>query len=406
MHKVMSVTICLFSLLALVVSACAASQVATQPPTQAPTQAPTAPPAKATPAPTTPPAKATPAPSAKPAWQDDWDKTLAEAKKEGTVVVYTQYGAQWRAAMNEAMTRKYGITVDVLTATSGEISQRVMKEQNSKTYQADAVIIGASEFQVTFQPAGVLQSFEKDIIQPEVVDTKAWWTGGLHWVDPDTKSYLQFYDYVTPTLVINSDLVKPGEIKSWKDLLSPRWKGAMVSNDPTVSGNGITLMTMFAFGLMDWNYVTDLSKQELMFSRDNRLMTEWVARGKYPIVLAPHTETTADFIKSGAPLVYITAVEGTYSTPGSGNLSRPKGSPHPNAAKIFANFLLTKEGQTLSSKATGHQSARVAVPTDGLNPAIIRQPGAKYFSNTDPEFMKKSIELKNKVTDLFKPLLK
>ncbi len=90
----------------------------------------------------------------------------------------------------------------------------------------------------------------------------------------------------------------------------------------------------------------------------------------------------------------------------AGIISIPKGTPHPNAAKILINFLLTQEGQTLSSRASGYQSTRVDVPTDHLESIIVRQPGVKYISTTDKDFLAKEVDLKNRVIEVFKPLLK
>lgn len=356
--------------------------------------------------PAAPPPGQTAAPGAtKQAWEQDWERTLAEARKEGKIVVYTGYGAEWREALSAAMSRKYGITVEAMTGRSAEIAERVMREQKNRVFQADAIIVGSSQFLLTFQPGGVLQPMDKTLVLPEVIDPKAWWQGQLPWLDRD-KTYFQFYDYVVPSLVTNSDMVKPGEIKSWKDLLNPKWKGQIVINDPTTSGSGQKLMTVFAYGIMDWDYVSALAKHEPVLQRDTRLMVEWIARGKYPMVLAPHTETAFEFAKAGAPLAFNNPAEGTYLTAGFGFVGQPKGSPQPNAGKVFINFLLSKEGQTLSSKATGHHSARADTPTDFLDQILVRQPGSKYISASDSKFTEQEIELKNRVVEIFKPLLK
>ncbi len=355
---------------------------------------------------TRPPQVATPAPAAKPAWQEKWDRTLQEAKKEGKLVVYTTYGNEWRQPLATAMSEKFGINLDAVTGRSAEVAERVMREQKSRINQVDLVNVGSSQFLMTFQPEGVLQPLEDKLILPEVVDAKAWWRGVLPWLDPDTKTYFQFAEYVTPPFTYNTDLVKPEQLKSWKDLLDPKWKGKIVINDPTTSGSGQKTMTVLAYGLMDWDFLTQLVKQEPVLQRDGRLMVEWVARGKYPIVIAPSPDVVFEFIKAGAPLKLAVPVEGTYLAASSGFISQAKGSPNPNAATIFINFLLTKEGQTIFSKAVGIQSSRVDVPTDGLEPIIVRQPGIKYISTTDKDFLEKEVELKNKVVDLFRPLLK
>ncbi len=138
---------------------------------------------------------------------------------------------------------------------------------------------------------------------------------------------------------------------------------------------------------MHWHYIC--------LQRDNRLMVEWVARGKYPLNIGARDEEVREFSSSGAPISQAIRSEGTYLTGGNGFVSLAKGAPHPNAAKIFINFLLSKEGQAISSKATGSQSARIDVPTDYLDPTAQRQRGVKYFDALGEEFArKKNMHLK------------
>ncbi|MBI4331048.1 MAG: extracellular solute-binding protein [Chloroflexi bacterium] len=379
------IVVVLLSILVLVLAACAPQQQA---------------------GPATAPERGPQGSAVKTAWEQEWDSTLAAAKKEGKVVVYTGYGAEWREALSEPMARKYGISVDALTARSAEIAERVMREQKNRVFQADIVVVGSSQFLLTFQPEGALQSIEKSLILPEVTDSKVWWRGEIPWLDKDTKSYLQFYEYVTPPIVINTDMVKPGEVKAWKDLLNPKWKGQIVINDPTISGSGQKTMTMLAYSIMDWDYINQFAKQEPVIQRDPRLLVEWVARGKYPIVIAPEKAVVFEFAKLGAPITQMVPTEGAYLEASYGFVSQPKGSPHPSAAKVFINFLMSREGQTLSSRATGHQSTRVDVPTDHLESIVVRQPGIKYISTNDKDFMDKEVDLKKRVIEIFAPLKK
>ena len=122
-----------------------------------------------------------------------------------------------------------------------------------------------------------------------------------------------------------------------------------------------------------------MAKQKLLISRDDRLACEWVARGKSAIVIGPKPDLIDEFIKAAVPVRYVIPKEGSYIEPGSGSFSLLNKAPHPNAAKIFINWLLTKEGQTLYSKTVGVESAREDVPTEHIDPQLIRKPGQKYI---------------------------
>ncbi|MBI4330099.1 MAG: ABC transporter substrate-binding protein [Chloroflexi bacterium] len=345
--------------------------------------------------------------SSKPAWEQEWDRTLGAARKEGQVTIYETYGAEWRVAMNEVMEKKYGITVSTVTGKSMEIGERILREQRNKLYQADVIaVISSSAFLDIYQSAGVLQSFEPMLILPEVIDPKAWAGGKLNWFDPDTKTLLWFREMVSAPVLINTDMVKPQEMKVWDDLLSPKWKGKMILSDPAIGGAGKVVMTMLAYAIKDWNYIDRLVKQEPNVQRDYRLMAEWVSRARYPIAIGPGKGEVAQFKQAGAPIQLVNFEDGSITGSGSGSLAVPNGSPHPNAAKVFINFLLSKEGQNITARVGGYPSARVDVPTDFLDPEVVRRPGIKYFSTEDRGYLQKLDEITRRLAEVMKQLSK
>lgn len=164
---------------------------------------------------------------------------------------------------------------------------------------------------------------------------------------------------------------------------------------------------MTAAFIMDLDFHRQLAKQDLIITRDPRAHVEWVARGKYPIVMAPHVDAVADFQKAGAPLKWISPKEGAYLSAGaSGTLSYFDRAPHPNAAKIFVNWFMTREGLTVFSKAVLTQSARRDVPTDFLYPEGIRDPAVKYFDSNTEEALEKQLAMVKIALEIYGPLLK
>ncbi|MBI4330951.1 MAG: extracellular solute-binding protein [Chloroflexi bacterium] len=360
------------------------------------------------------PAATETAPTAKPltqaatpvtAWQEDWERTLAAARQEGKVAVFTQYPGEWRVAFAQEMSKRYGITLEAVVGVGTELSARVMREQANKVHYASVLYGGNRDFAKTYQPAGLLQSLEKVLILPEVTDPKVWWRGQLAWLDADTKTYLNYRESVSAHLLINTDLVKPEELKSWRDLLAPKWKTRILLDDPTVSGGGQGQMSMLAHSIMDWDYVQRLAEQQPAITRDRRMMVEWISRGRYPVGIGIQKTTATEFIDAGAPISFHIPSEGAYLGVGSGFITLLKTSPHPNAAKVFINFFLSKEGQALSSRLTGFQSSRTDVLADHILPVLRREPGRKYISelDIDPDVTDKT---RDRVVEIFRPLVR
>ncbi|MBI4331892.1 MAG: ABC transporter substrate-binding protein [Chloroflexi bacterium] len=359
-----------------------------------------------------PPTAATPTDSTaagKPAWERDWEQTLTTARKEGSVTMYTTQGAEFRNALNEAMTKKYSIAVESLTGRSDEIGERILREQRTRLNNADVLIaISTTNFEM-YQREGLLQPLEKTLILPEVLDLKAWYRGQFTWLDvgPGEKTTLAFRESVNPPILINTSLVKAGELKSWNDLLDRKWKGKILMTDPTVGGAGQKTMTTLAYGIMNWDFIKALLQQEPTVLRNDRLATEWIAQGKFPILIGPMKGMVFQFTQAGAPIEYFTPSEGTYTSLGAGTIALVKGNPHPNAAKILLNYLLTKEGQTITAETTGYQSLRLDVPSDKIDPDTVRQPGAKYFSpDTDKGFRENQDDLGRQVVKIFQDYMK
>jgi ABC-type Fe3+ transport system substrate-binding protein len=116
-------------------------------------------------------------------------------------------------------------------------------------------------------------------------------------------------------------------------------------------------------------YLKKPAAQEMFLSRDQRQLAESLAKGKIALTigLTYYTfYTFLPFIKAGLPVKTLPDMkEGTYTSCGSSALSVVKGSPHPNATKVFINWLLGKEGQDIYGKAMGQATRRFDVETNG-----------------------------------------
>ncbi len=341
-----------------------------------------------------------------PSWQNEWNRTVAAGTKEGKVVIYTTAIPATRTSVADVFKKRYNITVEYIVGRGSELLPKLTQERKAGLYLADLYIAGATTQVNDMKPRGMLDPLKPLLILPEVTDPKGWWAGRLYFCDKEAQYALGFSLYAVGSMAQNTDLVKPQEIKSYKDFLNPKWKGKLVLGDPTVPGSGLRLFSTVGGYIMGMDYMRELAKQEPLITRDQRQATEWVARGKYPIVIGIVQEVIESFKKVGAPLNYISPSEGTWLSSSPGVISLINKSAHPNAAKVFLNWLLTKEGQTVYSRASGIQSARVDVPTDHLDADWLRDPAAKYLFADDADVLSREEEFTKLAKDIFRSLLK
>lgn len=360
-----------------------------------------------TPVNTPSPSQVTAAPSKEaPTAQSDWEKTVALARQEGTVFLVTTAASSTREALSGPLKAKYGVDLEFIVGSGGDLSEKVAAQRRAGLFFYDFYMGGATTATTTMKPAGFLDPLKPLLVLPEVTDPKVWFGGGINYADKEGQYVacsilMSSFKYLT----VNSDLVKPGEIKSYKDLLDPKWKGKIIMYDPTIAGAASRWVAVVADKYMGSDYMVQFAKQEPVITRDYRLQIEGTAKGKYLITIGSHPDILAEFIKLGAPLKPVMPAEGAFLTGGSGLVSYLNKAAHPNASKVFINWFLSKEGQTYYSRSILAQSARVDVPTDHLDKDDIRDPNVKYFVSEEEGFLNKIREYQEKSKVIFKSSL-
>lgn len=329
------------------------------------------------------------APAPRAGWEATWEGWKAEARKDGKLMIYGTAKPLVYQALARGLKDNFGIELDGVTGRSAEIEQKILTEYRAGIHIPDVWTSGGANTTVfIFRPLDMMWEMDPFIILPDVRDDKMWYEGSFDkgWNDPYKISYT-FVAAVDIPLAINTNLVRPGEIKSLEDLLDPRWKGKMILNDPTTSGKGNQSFVMIGWKIRSWDYWRAIAKQEPVVTRDTRLASDWLAKGRYPILISPSTSAAAPYIEAGAPIAFVRFEGGGYVSHSGGTVALLKKAPHPNASKVFLNWLLTKEGQMAWSKADQTQSRRVDVPTNHLEAIRIRDPKAKYFSTSEWDYV-------------------
>lgn len=356
------------------------------------------------PAPVTVPVLGEKAEPAKAAWEIQWDKTLAEAKKEGLVMIYTSREREMVLAWQRAFENRYGIKMDGVSGRGATMAEKMLSERRAGLYMVDIHTSGATNPVLNLKPAGALAPLEDKLILPEVADPSLWYGGKHLWVDK-SKTIINALGYPSGDIVINTNLVNPGEIKKIRDLLNPKFKGKIVINDPTITGTGAKLFGVVVFrydwGLDFWREL--VRKQEPAIIRDQRLMMDWIAQGKYGIAVPAETEPFLRALAAGAPVQRVDLEDVSYLT-GDVVMIMDK-APHPNAAKVFLNWMLSREGLDIYQRMKASQSARADLPIPDVPGMRYRTPGIGYFNSNDEDFLKAQDEHMKTALEVFGPLM-
>ena len=294
----------------------------------------------------------------------DFDKTLAEARKEGKLVVGIPPSAELRKQIEPLFKSRFGLEVESLSASGPQIAGRIVSESKAGVRYFDALIFGSCTG-VPLIHSSAFDPIEPYMILPEVKDAKLWW-GGHIWMDNISSNRL-FYSFIatkgTEGLWQNTTLVKPDEVRSFDDLLDPKWKGKIGFSDPRVAGSGLSVWS-FLWDIKGEEYLRKLARQELFVSQNLRQIADALAKGKLAIALGIGFAQTEPFVKGGLPLKELPQPrEGLPGSNGYGTLGIVKNPPHPNATKVFVNWLLGKEGQEFYSKVMLQSTRRLDVDT-------------------------------------------
>ncbi|HEX9879873.1 MAG TPA: extracellular solute-binding protein, partial [Candidatus Binatia bacterium] len=279
-------------------------------------------------------------------------------------------GSDYRQVLTAPFEKKYGLSVEYLGMQGSAQAARVSRERRAGKYLWDVFVQGTSTALIFMKPQGVLDPIEPALLLPEVTDGRNWLGGKLHYSDKDRYNVL--LGLITrPAFAINTNLVKPEEFTSFRDLLDPKWKGKIiVGRDPRGPGPGQSTFTFFLMNpRLGPDFIRALMKQDLTILRNDRQALDMVGQGKFSILLGPAETVTSDLAKVGVPIRMIAPqrlAEGGALSPGPATLMLVNRAPHPNAARVYINWLLSKEGQTQFTKVTGIPSLRVDVPRDHI----------------------------------------
>ncbi len=328
-------------------------------------------------------------------WKAEWEQTVAAAKKEGEV---SFYGSQGYEKVFEVFQQKYPeIKVNSVTNLRGsEHGQRVMTERRAGKYLVDLFINGVVTPIQVYLKANILEPIRPALILPEVIDESKWWNGKHHYADAEGRYIFVFQGNVHGgENAFNTKLVNPKEVKSYWDFLDPKWKGKIVAYDVNrVSTVAHALRFLYNHPELGPEFVRRFfSEMDITYSRDERQMIDWLGAGKFH--LAFFVSDIDDAANKGLPVKFFepgSFKEGAFVGPTQGGITLFKNAPHPNAAKVAINWLLSQEGQNAYQSVFAQlhdvrQSMREDISKDIIPPAYRRIKGVRYIYSGRPDWL-------------------
>ena len=269
---------------------------------------------------------------------------IEAAKKEGQVIYYTSTDLPVAEKLAKAFEAKYsGIAVRVERTGAERVFQRIGQEYSSNIHAVDVVNSSDAAHFIVWKRDGILAPYvPEDVAKFYPADHKD--------VDGQFASFRVWLSIIA----YNTNLVKPEEApKSFADLLDPKWKGKIVKAHPGYSGTIMTATYQMQRDL-GWTWFEQLAKQNIMQVQSSADPPKKLDLGERSVMADGNEYNIFQIKEAGRPVEPVYASEGSPLIIGPNGIF--KGSPNPNAAKLFQSFCLGRDAQQLIIDVGGLRS--------------------------------------------------
>ena len=279
------------------------------------------------------------------------DLQYEAAKKEGEVMLYTSLVPEDLTALSAAFERKHGVKLKAWRANSEKVLQRAVTEARAGRNEADVIETNGPQLESAYreQLLQPLRSAHIKDLMPQAVQAHG------HWVGTRINMFVHSY---------NTRLVSKDELpRSYADLVHPRWKGRLGIEAEDEDWFAMVVKELGEeAGLRTFREIARLNGFSVR--RGHTLLAGLVASGEIPLALTTYSHGAEKMKQKGAPVEWFAIPPAIGRANGVGVLRR---SPHPHAAALFVDFLLSPEGQAILEKG-GYVPAnlRVANPAQKL----------------------------------------
>ena len=305
------------------------------------------------------------------------------ARKEGKVVWHTSLALPSSTAISHYFENKYkGIQVEVHRNGSQRVLQRFMQEATAGLKNADIVHTSdAGHFELLKEKGLLLKFTPQSVVGfPDGFKDKT----GFYYGMRATLSVIAH----NPKIVAEKDAPQ-----TWKDLLNPKWGGKMVTAHPGYSGIIMTHVLALV-NVYGWDYFRDLAKNKLHIVQSANDPAGVVASGERPVGVNGAEYFYYKTLKQGNPIKIIYPKEGVPLVVSP--VAIAKDAPHPNAAKLFTEFIFSKESQQLLADKeglyTGHPEVTYPADKPKLKDLKLLAAGADELEKRNAEIKKRFVE--------------
>jgi iron(III) transport system substrate-binding protein len=310
------------------------------------------------------------------------DALMRAAKKEGKVTWYTAVAtAQAQEVCKAFNDKKLGVNCIVHRDGSGPLYRRYLQEAKSGVHVADV-----------FHTANI-----GHFLNLRKNDLAAYQPKGIEKFHPAFRTDHGYWSIWRATVIVpfyNTRKVAEADApKNWKDLLDPKWRGKLVQAHPGYAGNIVYLM-LSVMQVSGNDYFQKLSALKPKITQSSLAPIPLVSRGEADLATGSPLYAIMNDMKKGEPLRPVFPPEGMPINPMPTGII--KKAPNPNAAKVFTDFLFSREAQQLLATRNlyvGHPDAKY--------PQGLPAPKDLKIINIPPEEMQKRTK---EVVDLFRKL--
>ena len=290
----------------------------------------------------------------------DREKRILEgAKKEREVLVYTSLNLKDSVPIVEVFEKKYGVKVQLWRSSSEKVLQRATAEARAGRFSCDILETNGPEMEAMHR-----ERLLEEFFSP-------------HFKDLPASAFPTHRHYVADrfnffTIAYNTNLVKANEVPdTYEDLLLPRFAGKVGIEASDVDWFGAMVKAMGEEkGLA---FFRKLAAARPEMRTGHTLMAELVASGEIPLAATIYNHNAERLVVKGAPIRW-KALKPTFGRPNAIGVARR--APHPNAALLFADFMLSLEGQTILKERNRVPSSRAVdthlnkFPFEMIDPVI------------------------------------
>ena len=324
-------------------------------------------------------------------WKQDWEKTVAAAEKEGELAIYGQSRAGVGKAILAFKDVYPKIKINFVGGSGSDLAKKIMAEKRAGKHLVDLSVGGGGTMVLVYHKSGLLQPIPPLLVLPEVTDQTKWWSKKHLYSDLKGQHvFMAQGDGGSGIGAINTNFIKPDEIQSWWELLAPRYRGKLVMTDPDSAGNIGNWRFIYYSPDLGPKFITRLLiETQLTFAGNEHQMMDWVGSGKYHMHVLAKFENTNNARKQGLPVMQIfSQKEGDTISTGSGHIVAFKNAPHPNATKVYLNWFLSRDGQSVWQKLTGRNSFRTDIPKDTIphKDEQVPKDDGKYLLSSLPQY--------------------